>query len=164
MLQAYKTAVSTVILSTRSSKNMKLHSLQLKLPHFLITTAFFLFRLPSSMGLLTWLKNLLDPQPTIMGNNSSLTNQPSQSYLPTKYNDTPVKYHDGAAKYDEDIAPPAYTSATQGAAAGPSRIPIQGAPVFPSQSITGPPPCFDVDGVSPVFFGCEYFPIYIQIS
>lgn len=112
------------------------------------------------MGLLTWLKNLLDPQPTTMANNSSnVINRPSQSYLP---NDTPVKYYDDAvAKCDEDIAPPAYTGESSSTAAGPSRIPIQGAPVFPSQSITGPPPCFDLDGVSPVFFGYEYFLIYM---
>ncbi|KAE9401668.1 hypothetical protein BT96DRAFT_817584 [Gymnopus androsaceus JB14] len=59
------------------------------------------------------------------------------------------------AKYDsyEDAAPPAYTST-----AGPSRIPVQGTPVFPSQSVTGPPPCFDLDGVSPVFFGSAHLP------
>ncbi|KIK70058.1 hypothetical protein GYMLUDRAFT_53173 [Collybiopsis luxurians FD-317 M1] len=115
------------------------------------------------MSFLTWLKNLFDPEPS----SQRQQQQQRQSYLPT-YTDpmNPTRYntyakYDKDAKFDGDVAPPAYTAGPSASVSGPSaaysRISFLGAPGFPSQSVTGPPPCFDNDNVSPVFFGSAHF-------
>ncbi|KAF9071812.1 hypothetical protein BDP27DRAFT_1262045 [Rhodocollybia butyracea] len=106
------------------------------------------------MGLLGWFRNLFEPQPH--NRNSSTqrsTQQWSPSHLPTHTTDNMYMKYD-----DTPPAPPAYSTVVPaGPSAGPSRITFQESPSFPSQSITGPAPCFDLDG-SPVFFGSAHFP------
>ncbi|KAJ3840453.1 hypothetical protein EV361DRAFT_799301 [Lentinula raphanica] len=57
---------------------------------------------------------------------------------------------------DPESAPPAY-SATPMESLGDTRVTFQGMPGFPTEFVTGPPPCRDLDGISPVFFGSAHF-------
>ncbi|KAJ3724136.1 hypothetical protein DFJ43DRAFT_1091139 [Lentinula guzmanii] len=90
------------------------------------------------MGLFSWLRDLLDPN----FDNPRPHQQPS--YLQTENN------------ADAEVAPPAYTAAPI-ESFGQPRITFQGTPGLPAELATGSPPCFDLDGISPVFFGSAHF-------
>ncbi|KAJ3905263.1 hypothetical protein F5879DRAFT_951547 [Lentinula edodes] len=88
------------------------------------------------MGFLGWLKGLLDPVPVDL-------------HHPSSYQ------YEGNT--DVDVAPPAYAAPAFELFGHESRITFQGTPGFPTELVTGSPPCFDLDGASPVFFGSAHF-------